>query len=166
MAAVPYIETHAAEGFVRASALELWNLLTDPKGLADTRDDIQEIELLEDDLGIGDVGGRTRTMLKVGRTDLMLTEETVEADRPRRLVRRALNPRVTSTSTWELEDAPGGTKVTVTSVLETQLGMIQRWAVQRGQLQRGREAIDAVRDQCEQFSVYFDKRRETLSFDI
>ena len=164
MAAVAYIEEHVGEGFVRAGALELWNLLTDPLELPKARADIREIEILEGELG--EVGGRTRTMLKVGRTDLMLTEETVEADRPRRLVRRALNPRITSTSTWEIEEADGGCKVTVTSLLETELGMVQRWAVSRGRLQRARDAIDAVRDQCEQFNQYFDKRRETLGFDI
>lgn len=164
MAAVAYIEEHTAEAVVRAGALELWNLLHDPVALAEARDDITGIEVLEGEPG--EVGCRTRTMLKVGRTDLMLTEEIVKAERPRLLVKEALNPRVKSVSTWEIEEADGGCKVTATSYLEAQLGALQRFLVKQQSQRREREAIDALRDQCEQLSVYFEKRRENLGFDI
>ncbi len=164
MASVAYIEEHTGEGFVRAGALELWNLLNDPVQLAEARDDITEIEVLEGEMG--EVGCRTRTMLKVGKTELMLTEQTVKAERPRLLVKEALNPRLKSVSTWEIEEADGGCKVTTTSYLEAQLGALQRFLVKQQAMRREREAIDAVRDQCEQLSQYFDKRRENLGFDI
>ncbi|WP_062202738.1 SRPBCC family protein [Demequina salsinemoris] len=164
MAAVPYIEEYTVEGFVRASALELWNLLSDPIDYARSRKDITEIEVL--DGVMGEKGCRTRTTHKVGKTDFIVTEDTLEADKPRLLVKRALNAQMTSTSRWEIEDADGGAKVTVTSTLEASLGMVQRWFITRQAMQRERSAIDAVREQCEEYSVFFDKRRTNLGFDI
>ncbi len=164
MAAVPYIEEYTVEGFVRASALELWNLLTDPIDFARSRGDITEIEVL--DGVMGETGCRTRTKHKVGKTEFIVTEETLEAEKPRLLVKQALNAQMTSTSRWQIEDAEGGAKVTVTSTLEARLGMIQRWAIKRQSMQRERSAIDAVRDQCEEYSAFFDRRRENLGFDI
>ncbi|WP_159448448.1 SRPBCC family protein [Demequina sp. NBRC 110052] len=164
MGAVPYIEEHTVEGFVRATALELWDLLTDPEALAEARSEITSIELLDGEMG--EVGGRTRTMLKVGRTELMLTEETTAAERPRLLARSAMNPRVTSQWEWTLEDADGGCKVIAVSRLEAQLGALQRWAVKRQHLSRVKDANESLHRQCEELSAYFDERRATTSFDI
>jgi len=164
VAAVPYIEEHTVEGFVRATALELWDLLTDPEALAEARSDITSIEVLDGEMG--EVGGRTRTMLKIGRTELMLTEDTTVAERPTRIARSALNPRVTSEWDWTLEDVDGGCKVTAVSRLEAQLGALQRWAVKRQHLSRVKDATDGLHRQCEELSEYFDERRATTSFDI
>ncbi len=164
MAAVSYVEEHVAEGEVRASARELWNLLTDPIEFAKARSDITEIQVLEG--AMGEVGCRTRTMHKINKTELMITEDWIEVQKPRLIVKQALNPQVTSTARWEIEERDGGCKVTVTSTLEAKLGFVQRWAVKRQELRRGRDAIDAVRKECDELSAYFDKRRQSLGFEI